>query len=683
MTAAQDDPAAQPAASSPTVVSLSCHSVLSEVVAGAEPAMRPEGQGNLQGESAAAPPAVDEAAAAADQQQPGKQARLAEVEAAAELQGGERVAQGGSGSVAAGLASDLPAPEASGSLLGLAAAQEPQGTPAEPDGVRLELAGPGAPAASRTAGERQQSPAASVDCLDGSRSDSPPQVFCNAMEDCSGSRPRQDVAALPPGGQATSSKTQLGRQRSRLTMSDEVMAYPAPAAGRSGPLGRAVYDVRAMELLVASSLGGPGSSVAGHRQAVKAGPGSLPGLMAAPVLQGAQVWQRSNSPGTDSDVCIVPASAEERLPSAVAASYGSLPKSTGSQHQQQPSDVGRSADPAAAAVAAAVAVAAAGGLSVQRRRLPAKADDCHPKEGHARRAEAAAAAGRPPVQHGGRPAQAAAACPAAACQGGPGQRLTEIAAAWQRQQGVDGSGHEPNIRALQHQLGCGGPGNRTRVRLQLAVAALPQHQVSSGLPGQQVINNPRQQHGTGGRLHQPTLRPSAVGQAGSSPQRPAASVLRPMFATPPPLRPTAAGPRPWSATAAPATQGTAISPPRVPPAALAPQQQRSISYAPERHHITASTYPVVPKTMPDVEQVELLAKVWQAGLQYRGAVEALLNKAVELQKLPGVQQFLHRVQDDVQVGACLAAIHVHAAAAGTTAEPAEASSMHMDGCKRA
>eukprot|EP00891_Asterochloris_glomerata_P009619 jgi/Astpho2/9619/fgenesh1_pg.00146_%23_52_t len=117
----------------------------SEVVAGAEPAMRPEGQGNLQGESAAAPPAVDEAAAAADQQQPGKQARLAEVEAAAELQ-----------------------------------------------------------------------------------------------------------------------------------------------AGRSGPLGRAVYDVRAMELLVASSLGGPGSSVAGHRQAVKAGPGSLPGLMAAPVLQGAQ-----------------------------------------------------------------------------------------------------------------------------------------------------------------------------------------------------------------------------------------------------------------------------------------------------------------------------------------------------------------------------------------------------------
>ena len=75
--------------------------------------------------------------------------------------------------------------------------------------------------------------------------------------------------------------------------------------------------------------------------------------------------------------------------------------------------------------------------------------------------------------------------------------------------------------------------------------------------------------------------------------------------------------------------------------------------------------------------------MWQAGLQYRGAVEALLNKAVELQKLPGVQQFLHRVQDDVQVGACLAAIHVHAAAAGTTAEPAEASSMHMDGCKRA
>ena len=319
--AAQDGPAAQPAVSNPDVVPPPRAHVLREAVASARTAMPPQGQGSLQ-ESAAAPPAMDKAGAAADQQQHGEQARLAETQAASELQAGKGPAQGGASSLAAGLGSGLPAPKASDTLLGLAATQEPQGSAAEPEGVRWELAGFSAPAASPTAGEQQQSPAAFAECLGGSSPDSLPQVSRNAMEDCSpsGSKLWQGTAPLaprPPGGQVISHKTQLGQRRSRLTMSDEVVECE--------------------------------------------------------VLE-----------------------------------------------------------------------------------YPGQADDSRPEEGHARRAEAAAAAGQPPVQSSGRPAQSTAARPASAPQGPPGQTLTETAAAWQQEQGVNRSGQGPRPRALQQQPGHSG-----------------------------------------------------------------------------------------------------------------------------------------------------------------------------------------------------------------------------------
>ena len=635
--AAQDDPAAKPAVSSPNVVS---PPRAFEVVASAKPAMLPPGRGNLQGESAAALPGMDEAGAAADQQQLGKQARLAEVKAAPELRAGEGVAQGGPGSLTAGVASSLPASKASGCLLGLAAAHEPQGTAAKPEGVRLELAGPGAPAVSPTAGEQQQSPAASADCLGGSRPASPLQVPHNAMKGCSGSKSWQGVAPLPLSGQLTSSEIQLGPQRSRLTMSDEVveykvLEYPGPAAACSDPLGRGADDVRTLD---ASCLGGPGSDMAGQGQALQAGPGSLPWSAAAPVPQQAQMRQRSNSPAADSAVFTAPASAEGREPPAAAAPAGSLPQSAGSQHQQQPSGGERSGSPAAAAVAAAVAVAApaVGRRPVRRRQPPAKAHDCLPEEGHARRAGAAAAAGQPPVQRGGRPAQATAARSAAAPQGSCRQRLTEIAAPRQQQQGVNRFGQGPRIRALQQQQQLGSiglehyhSGGRSAQAAAACPAAAPQE-----APGQRLTEKTaaawQQQRGRDASGQEPKSR--ALQQ---QPGR-------------------LAGVRQQLAVAA------------------LPQHQVSTNLP--GHHTAAPIDPAVLQTLPDIEQVQSLAQ--QAQLAYKSAVEALLKTAEELQKLPGVQQFLHRVQDDVQVGGCLASCICWSA--GTAVEPAEASSMHME-----
>ena len=93
-------------------------------------------------------------------------------------------------------------------------------------------------------------------------------------------------------------------------------------------------------------------------------------------------------------------------------------------------------------------------------------------------------------------------------------------------------------------------------------------------------------------------------------------------------------------------------------------------------------HPVILQSLPDVEQVRSAARLWHARLQYQSAVEALLKKAEELQQLPGVQRFLHRMQDDVQVGArafrlqLLVCWHCCRACA-------KASSMHMHGCNRA
>ena len=260
--------------------------------------------------------------------------------------------------------------------------------------------------------------------------------------------------------------------------------------------------------------------------------------------------------------------------------------------------------------------------------------------------------------------------PAAAPQGAPGPSLTEkIAAAWQQQQGVDASRQEPNIRGPQQQLGRGGLGHLAGSRQRLAVAALPQRLVSNSLPEQQAAGAPQQQQRTSGRLRQPSVRASAVGQAVAQPPPPAASVLQPGAATPPP-RPTAAAPRPWLATAAPAPQGTVNLHGNA--AALMPQQHSPNAL--ERPHTAAPDAPEVQRSLPDVEQAQPLGMLWQAQLQYRTAVEALFRTAEELQLLPGVQQILHCVQDDVQVGACLAGCTCWSA--GTAAEPADASSMH-------
>ena len=188
---------------------------------------------------------------------------------------------------------------------------------------------------------------------------------------------------------------------------------------------------------------------------------------------------------------------------------------------------------------------------------------------------------------------------------------------------------------------------------------------------------PQQQQGTSGRLRQPPVRASAVGQAVTSSPPLAASALQPM-ATPPPLWPTAAAPGAQLATVAPAPQGTVLPPLRGLSAALVPQQQSSSAL--EQHHTAAKYHAIVLHTLPDIEQVQSVFKMWQAQLQYRSAVEELLKQAEELQQLPGVNQFLHRVQDDVQVGGCLACCSCWPA--GTAVEPAKASSVHMHGCKR-
>ena len=188
---------------------------------------------------------------------------------------------------------------------------------------------------------------------------------------------------------------------------------------------------------------------------------------------------------------------------------------------------------------------------------------------------------------------------------------------------------------------------------------------------------PQQQQGTSGCLRQPPVRASVVGQAVTSPPPLAASALQ-LMATPPPLWPTAAAPGAQLATAAPAPQGTLLAPLRRLSAALVTQQQSSSTL--EQHHTAATHHALVHHTLPDLEQVQSVFKVWQAQLQYRSAVEELLKQAEELQQLPGVHQFLHRVQDDVQVGGCLACCSCWSA--GTALQPAKASSVHMHDCKR-
>ena len=187
---------------------------------------------------------------------------------------------------------------------------------------------------------------------------------------------------------------------------------------------------------------------------------------------------------------------------------------------------------------------------------------------------------------------------------------------------------------------------------------------------------PQQQQGTSGRLHQPPVRAVAVGQAVTSPPAPPAAYVLQPSATPLPLWPTVAAQGPWSACAAPALQGTAMPPLRWLSAALAPQQPRSCAL--EGHHTAAPSNPVILQGLPVVEQVQSLATLRQAHLRYESVVEALLGTAEELQQLPGVQQLLHRMQQDVQVGACPAGCSCWSA--GTAAEPASAQNLARPMC---
>ena len=622
--AAQDSPAAQPAASSPTVVKPPPGVGLGEVAASAKPAMRPQGRGKSQGVSAAPPPAGDESGAAADQQQPGKQGRQAEVEAVPELRSVEGVARSGPGSLVAGLSSDLPAPNASGSLLGLAAAQEPQGSAAEPEGVRWELAGFSPPAASPTAGEQQQSPAASADCLGGSRPDRPPQV--------SAGQPPVQRRQLPAQAEDCRSMEGHARRAEAAAAAGWPPAQAAaarPASAPQGAPGRSLTEIAAPgQQQHGAQRSGLGPRIRALQQHPRSG--GLKHLAGRPRVR------RGGPPAQAA--AARPASAPQGAP---GQSLTEIAATGQQQHGAQ--------------------------RSGQGPRI--RALQQHPRSGGLEHL-----AGQPPAQSGGPPAVAAAARPNSAPQGAPGQSLTEkMVAAWKKQQGSDASGQEPNIMGLQQQLGRGGRGQPAGVKQKLAVAALPEHQVSSSLPGQQAARAPQQQQGGSGRLRQPPpVRASAMGQAVTSPPPPAASVLQ-LPANPAPLWPTAAAPRPWSAPVAPAPQGTVASPLREQSAALMPQQHSSRAL--EQHHTVAPNDQVVLQSLPDAEQVQSLAMLRQAQLQYGSAVEALLRTAEELQGLPGVQQFLHRAQDDVQVGACLAGCSCWSAV--TAVEPAKASSMHM------